>query len=52
MKIFKGSFFEIGKQQGEIYRQNGLDLTSIKVNQKIVTKQLKIYKKHYPHLLE
>lgn len=52
MKIFKGSFFEIGKQQGEIYRQNGLDLTSIKVNRKIVAEQLKIYKKLYPELLE
>jgi hypothetical protein len=35
MKTFKGSFFEIGKQQGEIYRQNGLNLASVKVNQKI-----------------
>ncbi len=52
MKIFKGSFFEIGKQQGEIYRQNGLDLTSIKVNKEIVSKQLDIYKKHYPQVLE
>lgn len=52
MKTFKGSFYEIGRQQGEIYRQNGLNLTSIKVNQKIVAEQLKIYKKHYPQLLE
>lgn len=52
MKTFKGSFYEIGRQQGEIYRQNGLDLTFIKVNQKIVAEQLKIYKKHYPQLLE
>ena len=52
MKTFKGSFFEIGRQQGEIYRQNGLDLASIKVNQKIVAEQLKIYKRHYPQLLE
>jgi len=52
MKTFKGSFFEIGKQQGGIYRQNGLNLASVKVNQKIVAEQLKIYQKHYPQLLE
>lgn len=52
MKTFKGSFFEIGKQQGEIYRQNGLNLASVKVNQKIVAEQLKIYQKYYPQLLE
>ncbi len=52
MKIFKGSFFEIGKQQGEIYRRNGLNLASIKVDQKIVAEQLKVYQKHYPQLLE
>ena len=52
MKIFKGSYFEIGKQQGEIYKKNGLDLKNVKVNKKILNKQLQIYHKHYPKLLE
>ncbi len=52
MKIFTGSFFDIGKQQGEIYRQNGLDLTAVTVDDEIVKKQVDIYKKYYPSLLE
>ena len=52
MKTFKGSFFEIGKQQGKIYRQNGLDLRNVKVNKKIVREQLKIYRKYYPQQIE
>jgi len=52
MKTFKGSFFEIGKQQGELYRQNGLCLDSIKVDHKLVAEQLKIFEKYYPQFLE
>ncbi len=52
MKTFKGSYFEIGKQQGEIYRSNGTDLQKIKVNKAVLDKQLKLYRKHYPELLD
>ncbi len=52
MKIFKGSYFEIGKQQGEIYKSNGSDLKNVKVNKRIIESQLKAYQRHYPKLLE
>jgi isopenicillin-N N-acyltransferase-like protein len=52
MKHFHGSFFDIGNQKGEIYRQNGLDLASVHVDKETVSKQMKIYEKYYPSLLE
>lgn len=53
MKIrdFKGTFFEIGKQQGIIYRKNGLNLDNYKVNDKLLGKQFEAYKKYYPEFL-
>lgn len=52
MKTFKGSYFEIGKQQGQIYKSNGLNLKSVRVNREILSGQLKVYNKRYPQLLE
>jgi predicted choloylglycine hydrolase len=49
---FKGDFFEMGKQQGETYRKNGMNFDSEKIDNKLYQNQLKIYKKHYPELLE
>jgi predicted choloylglycine hydrolase len=51
-RILKGNYFEIGKQQGKIYRENGLSLDKIKVNKELLKKQLKVYKKYYPEILE
>jgi predicted choloylglycine hydrolase len=52
MKTFKGSYFEIGKQQGEIYKKNGIILNDITPNFSIINNQLNIYKKYYPGVLE
>ncbi len=52
MKTFKGSYFEIGKQQGKIYRDNGLNIDWVKINKKLLAGQIKVYQKHYPQLLE
>jgi len=52
MITFKGSYFEIGKQQGQIYRENGLNIDWVKINKKLLDGQLKAYQEHYPQLLE
>jgi len=52
-RIFKGNFFEIGEQQGRLYEANGLKLLdNIKIDSILYKKQLRIYEKHYPELLE
>lgn len=52
-KIFKGNFFEIGEQQGRLYKANGMKLLdNIKIDTILYKKQLRIYEKHYPELLE
>src|SRR3989338_10916211 len=52
IELFKGNFFEIGRQQGSIYAKNGMDLTKLKINPTLYKNQLAVYKKHYPELLE
>ena len=52
IKSFKGDYYNIGKQQGEIYKKNGKCFKNIKIDEKLYKNQLKIYKKHYPELLE
>lgn len=52
VKIFDGSFYEIGHQQGKIYSENGMNFDSVKIDLDLYNKQLEIYKKHYPELLE
>lgn len=52
MKVFKGSYFEIGFQQGKIYKKNGINLKDIYPNKAIIANQLRLYKKHYPGALE
>lgn len=38
IKTFRGDFFQIGKQEGEIYKKNGMDLNSFKFDSKIYKK--------------
>ncbi len=52
VKLFKGGFFEMGKQQGKIYRENGMTFSNLKIDQILYKKQLAVYQKHYPELLE
>ena len=49
---FRGNHFEIGEEQGKIYKKKGLNLDKTKVNEQILDGQLKVYKKHYPRFLE
>jgi len=53
VKIFKGNFFEIGQQQGEIYKDNGMNFGKLKIDYPLLyKKQLQVYKKYYPEALE
>ena len=52
IKTFKGNPREIGRQQGKIYRINGMNLEKIKINSKLFKNQLSIYRKHYPEFLD
>jgi len=49
---FKGNYFEIGIQLGEIYRQKGLNFDNVKINSKFLKNQLRVYGKYYPDFLE
>jgi predicted choloylglycine hydrolase len=51
VREFSGDFFEIGKQEGEIYKKNGMRI-DIKIIPSLYKKQLKIYKEYYPEFLE
>ena len=33
--IFEGDFLEIGKQQGDIYRKNGMDLNNVRIDKNL-----------------
>ena len=50
--IFKGDYKEIGKQLGKIYRKNGKSFGCEKKDKNLYKKQLVIYKKFYPEILE
>lgn len=52
IKTFKGNFFEIGQQQGEIYKANGMSFDKVKIDPILYKNQLEVYEKHYPELLE
>lgn len=51
IKQFSGDFTKIGKQQGSIYKKNGLTFWHKKIDKTIYKNQLQIYKKYYPELL-
>jgi len=50
--IFKGSYWEIGRQLGKIYRHNGRTFGGGKIDKSLYAKQLAYYKKFYPEFLE
>lgn len=50
--IFRGDYKEIGKQLGKIYHQNGKSFHYEKKDKNLYQKQLAIYKKFYPEILE
>lgn len=52
IKTFKGNFFEIGFQQGKIYKANGMTFNKVKIDPVLYKNQLEVYKKYYPELLE
>ena len=51
-RTFEGNFYEIGRQQGEIYQANGMTMDHIKVDQELYDNQLHIYEKFYPEYLQ
>jgi len=52
IKTFEGNYFEIGRQQGKIYRQNGMNCDLAQIDPVVYKNQLAIYEKHYPQMLE
>jgi len=54
LNTFKGNPYEIGKQKGVIYKQNGLTLgwAGVENNPNIFKQQLKTYEKYYPEMIE
>lgn len=52
VKTFKGNFFEIGRQQGKIYKANGMTFDKVKIDSVLYKNQLQVYEKYYPELLE
>jgi len=54
IKTFEGKFRDIGRQEGKIYKKNGLTLDwgSIKDESRLLAGQLKVYEKYYPEMLE
>jgi len=52
LKTFKGNFFEIGQQQGKIYKAQGMSFDKVKIDPVLYKNQLAVYEKHYPQLLE
>jgi len=49
---FNGDYFEVGKQLGKIYKKNGMNLKTVKVNKELLGNQRAIYKKYFPGILE
>jgi hypothetical protein len=52
IKEFKGNFFELGQQQGEIYKRNGMDLGGVKIDHELYRRQIEVHETYYPELLE
>jgi len=52
MKTFKGNHYQIGQQEGRLYRKNGLDLTDVKVDERLLAGQLKAYRTYCPEVVE
>jgi hypothetical protein len=43
---FTGSYYEIGLQQGEVYRYNGMNFEDLVIDQDLFRSQLEVYKYH------
>jgi predicted choloylglycine hydrolase len=52
VEIFKGDHFQIGVEQGRVYKKKGLNLEKISIDRELLAGQLKIYERYYPELLE
>jgi predicted choloylglycine hydrolase len=52
IKLFKGSFYDIGLLQGQIYKANGMNFDGLKINKDLYRKQLSVYEKYYPQIIE
>lgn len=52
VKTLKGNFFELGVEQGKIYRRNGMTFDTVKVNALFYKKQLQVYERYYPEFLK
>lgn len=51
-RTFTGDFTKIGQQQGKIYKANGMNFDNVKIDPVLYKKQLQVYEKYYPELLE
>ncbi|MDR0887400.1 MAG: C45 family peptidase [Candidatus Nomurabacteria bacterium] len=49
---FAGTSREVGEQLGKFYEQQNRSLRDVQVNEATLNRQLAVYKKHYPELLE
>lgn len=49
---FSGNYYEIGRQQGIIFKEKGFNFDNITIDPDLYQNQLQIYKKHYPEQLE
>lgn len=49
---FIGSPFDIGDLQGKMYKNNGMDLSRLIIDNEIFDKQYAIYQKYYPEMIE
>lgn len=52
IKLFEGTNFEIGLQQGRLYKKNNMTLCNIKFDSIIYNKLLKVYQEYFPNFLE
>ena len=51
--IFKGrTYFDIGVQQGKLYKKRGFTTLTTKFNKLHTKRQIEIYEKYYPEMLE
>jgi predicted choloylglycine hydrolase len=52
IRTFEGDFLEIGRQLGQIYKENGASDRNAKIDRELFDNQLKMYEKYYPEYLE
>ena len=52
MFVGKGSYFQLGLQQGQFYHSRGFTTKNVNINKNRLYNQLKIYQKFYPEMLD